>query len=362
MGLKKLIWLLSGLLALLSLFLAVGVITGGAEGFAYVISGSMEPTLHVGDGFVLWPVRNPQVGDVISYRPVAIKAETVTHRIVGEAPLGFMTRGDNNPETDQAGGEPPVTRERILGRVVTIDGHIVRIPRLGPISEWMRNLLQRRLWVVALAVVGISFLLGLVDQSGSVRRRQPRRRWRLGLVYRAVMVGAVGGLLLSMLMSVQIQQVEYLVTVDPGDVADHVPVGVPGAVRLKVAGGGLLPVFSFGEGIAPAAVTSAPALLGPRSAASLVLQTPAHMDVGWYRDYVRLYRYPTLLPRWVVAALHRQSPYLAMAGVASAFAGILWLVGRFLNKWTPMRAMADRRTQRVLRRKLRMKPTRRRAV
>lgn len=359
---KKLVWFLSGLLALLSLFLALGVLTGGAEGLAYVTSGSMEPTLHVGDGFVLWPVRDPQIGDVITFRPQILKATTVTHRIVAEAPLGLITRGDHNPQTDQAAGEPPVTRERIVSKALTVGGRLVRIPKLRAISEGIREILTRRLWAVAVAAVGVSTLLGAVEQAGSPRSRHPRRRWRIGLVHRAVMVGAVGGVLVAMLASVQVQQVQYLVTMEPGDVPDHVPVGVPGAVRLTVANGGLLPVFTFSEGIAPAVAGAAPPILRSGASANMVLQTPSHADPGWYQDYVRLYRYPPLLPYWAVATLHRYSPFLAMATIAIAFGAVLWLLGTFVNGWIPIRAMQDRRTQRVLRRLFRTRPSRRRSV
>lgn len=66
-----------------------------------VLSGSMEPTIPTGSlVFVNLKKRDPKVGDVISYRRSDNDEITVTHRIVGTAGDGFITKGDANAEND----------------------------------------------------------------------------------------------------------------------------------------------------------------------------------------------------------------------------------------------------------------------
>ena len=79
-----------------------------------VMSGSMEPTIHVGSLVVLGPVDSAdlRVGDVITFDPPGYGSELVTHRIVAVAqgPDGpvFQTKGDANATPDawqiQGGG------------------------------------------------------------------------------------------------------------------------------------------------------------------------------------------------------------------------------------------------------------------
>ena len=71
-----------------------------------VMSGSMEPTIHVGSLVVLGPVDSTdlRVGDVITFDPPGYGSELVTHRIysVEQGPDGpvFQTKGDANGTPD----------------------------------------------------------------------------------------------------------------------------------------------------------------------------------------------------------------------------------------------------------------------
>lgn len=99
-----------------------------------VATGSMEPTVAVGDVVVTCPssAENLREGDIIRYQK---GATTVIHRIVActqdeNGGLTFITQGDSNntPDAD------PVLPEQVLGKVV------FNIPKLGYLSLWMHGM------------------------------------------------------------------------------------------------------------------------------------------------------------------------------------------------------------------------------
>jgi signal peptidase I len=333
------VWLL--LLLLLAAPAVVGLVTGGTAGFAYVISGSMEPTLHIGDGFLLWPARRYQPGDVITYRPVVLKAERVTHRIRSESPGGFVTLGDANAGTDQADGEPPVTPDRIIGRAVTLGGQVVRIPQLGEISGAVRGLFGSHLTALAGAMLGLGLLLVVADALRPGRQRRSRARWRVGHLYAALsgtLVLAVGA---TMLLGSRVHPVEYLASQNPGSQTNHVPVGRDGTVKAIVHNLGVIPVYHFSTALGQAEVLTAPTAIAARSEGEITLRTPPRATPGWYREYVRVFHYPPVLPRPLLVRLYAQSPYLAMFGVLAALGMMLWIGSWFLNTWAPLNGQRD---------------------
>ncbi|MDO8750568.1 MAG: signal peptidase I [Dehalococcoidia bacterium] len=92
-----------------------------------VLSGSMEPTIHVGDIAVVRK-QDPyafQIGDVVTY---STAGGNITHRIVGldVTPQGpfFLMRGDANLTADPRA----IPAQAIVGKVV------YRVPRLGFLS------------------------------------------------------------------------------------------------------------------------------------------------------------------------------------------------------------------------------------
>ena len=108
---SKILRLLSALLtAALALLLAANVyviavraVTGEEQptvlGFtaAVVVTGSMSPAIEPGDLVVCRRAAEYGEGDVIMFRS---GASLVTHRIVGDTPDGFTTRGDANNVAD----------------------------------------------------------------------------------------------------------------------------------------------------------------------------------------------------------------------------------------------------------------------
>jgi signal peptidase I len=87
---------------------------------------SMLPTLEGGDLVVIQsvPISDVRVGDIIVYgSPCSTGGESVVHRVVNITSVGLMTKGDNNPQTDQHLQEiafSPITQQCLEGKVVFV--------------------------------------------------------------------------------------------------------------------------------------------------------------------------------------------------------------------------------------------------
>ncbi len=123
--------------------------------FAVVSSWSMMPDLRVGDFVILSNTKScPQVGDIVVYiasLPFP-PGEWVIHRVIAVGPgCSLITKGDNaitNPISDQQYGEPPVTRDNIIGEVALI------VPYVGvfPLIVRPQSAAGVGLWLLRLSV------------------------------------------------------------------------------------------------------------------------------------------------------------------------------------------------------------------
>ena len=141
---------------------------GAPVQLSYVYSDSMEPTIGTNDGYFVLPAGTVSSGDIVTFWSPE-KDAYVTHRIVGESETGFITRGDNNPSSDQEAGYPAVSRDRIVGKVLTFDGNPVLVPHLGAgVSALRRNLL--------VVLSGLAVLMGVYSRrKSSAQRREVSR-------------------------------------------------------------------------------------------------------------------------------------------------------------------------------------------
>ena len=146
----------TALLVVVLVSLILGQVFGQPVLLACVDSGSMEPTIDEGDGFLTVPAAvtgPPTEGDVITFRAQEIEeGGLTTHRIVGETSEGYITRGDANPFTDQDGGEPPVTEDRIVAEAVQVGGTVITIPGLGTAIETVQGSLFGGVTAVVTAI------------------------------------------------------------------------------------------------------------------------------------------------------------------------------------------------------------------
>ena len=111
-------------------------------GYTYfnVVSGSMEPTIDIGDDIVIKLTKDVSENDVITF---VEDGAFVTHRIVRIDGENIITKGDNNDSEDD-----PKTIDAVVGKLVLV------IPLLGKIRYTITNVY----FVIVLILVYIIYL------------------------------------------------------------------------------------------------------------------------------------------------------------------------------------------------------------
>lgn len=113
----------------------------GFSNFA-VLTGSMEPTINVGDEVIVKITKDVKTNDIITYRE---NNSFVTHRLIRIEKNQLITKGDfNNAEDD------PIDKDRVVGKVVLI------IPFLGRIKYIITNMY----FIIVLLIV--CFIIGFI--------------------------------------------------------------------------------------------------------------------------------------------------------------------------------------------------------
>ncbi len=122
-------WILTALLVLALIFAVILVVQVKSSnmpfifGYAtfYVVSGSMEPTIHVGEVILIERVNSPdelKKGDIITFhgKGGSLEGKIVTHRIVSDGVVDgkITTCGDANHGI----ADEPITYNDVIGRYV----------------------------------------------------------------------------------------------------------------------------------------------------------------------------------------------------------------------------------------------------
>lgn len=76
-----------------------------------VITGSMEPTIHMKELILIREMEGYRINDIVTYKDN--ENNFVTHRIIGKNEDKYILRGDNNTINDE-----PISFDQIEGKVV----------------------------------------------------------------------------------------------------------------------------------------------------------------------------------------------------------------------------------------------------
>ena len=146
-----------------------------------IVSGSMEPTIHVYDVVLNVAVKSPEdikVGDVITFISTSSISEglTVTHRVqdikIVNGEYEFVTKGDYNPTADSSTAK----YNNVIGKVA------FKIPQLGRVqffvaskAGWFFVVLLPAMGVIIYDVLKLFKLLGAKTTSDKIKNKSNKK-------------------------------------------------------------------------------------------------------------------------------------------------------------------------------------------
>lgn len=317
--------------------LLVGQVLGQPVLLGFVETGSMSPTLEPGDGFIAVPsqVVGPiEEGDVVTFHAKQLHGGGLTtHRVVGETEAGFITQGDANPVTDQAGQEPPVQREQIVAKPLQVGDTVIVIPHLGLLVTSVNGVLsaiQRQIAVLlgtraVLGSQGLAYLLfavGVLSYLASALlasdRGQATRNTRrqTGVVdARLAIVGLTAILVVILTLSMTVpsgpQTFDVVSTQSDSPRPQVIEAGGSENLTYVVPSNGMMPTAVFlqprSEGIS---VTPTQLNIGSNERRNATVTLSAPPETGSYQRTLIEHRYPAVLPQGTIADLHAVHPWL----------------------------------------------------
>jgi signal peptidase len=338
------------------LLVVLSSLVGYPMGVSYVTSGSMEPTLDTGDGFVAIPTvltGSPTEGDVVVFRAEEVNdGRLTTHRVVEETEQGYVTKGDANPFTDQATGEPMVQEVQVVAVAGSVGGQLLVIPELGNLVTGVQRVMETIQLRLA-AAFGTGLLLGtqglaylvfagsilvyvVADWREQGSKERTRRTKRSEGVDVRLIMGAFTALLVlgaTVAMVAPAGTVTYGVVSSQSDApgARVIPVGESETTAHAISNSGVLPVHVFlepasdGIDVRPGRMSVPP---GRTVEATVTLSAPP--EYGFYRQYLIEHRYLAVLPRAQVDGLHDIHPWLPIVVIDALLGVPFFLLGTTL--------------------------------
>ena len=344
--------------------LVVGQFLGQPILLSYVETGSMQPTLSPGDGFVAIPAQiagGIGPGDVVTFDAQEIQGGGLTtHRVVEETERGYITRGDNNPFTDQDGGEPVVQDAEVVAKALQVGGGVVVIPHLGTVAMGFQSALQSvQTWLavtfgvrsfqgtqgLAYIVFGLSMVAYAVDWylNAGTRDRDSRDRSRDD----GTSVFAILGVLALVLMATATAAM-----VVPGGTQEYgvvsaefesenptvIESGTSQELEYVVPNAGLVPVYAYVTPASPDVDVDPQRLsVGSRGEASTTVTLSAPDETGYYRLFVVEHRYLAVLPPGIVDELYGVHPWAPLVAINGLLGGGIVSIGLLLLRGEPAR-------------------------
>jgi signal peptidase len=334
------------------LALVAGQVLGQPMLLSYVTSESMAPTIQTGDGFVAVPaaVAGPvEEGDVIVFDAEQIQGGGLTtHRIVEATEQGFITRGDNNPFTDQDSGEPPVKREQIVAVAWQPGSDPIVVPYIGIVVEGVQGVLETLQFRLAglfgsralLGTQGLAYLIfgltivlyGLDVYFSKDRRRDRARERDSGLSSRLVIGVMAAALVLAatatMVAPAGPQSYQIISSEFDSERSDVIRQGTTETLQFTVGNGGQVPVYVFfEEGSENIDIEPQQLRVDGTDQRNGTLTLTAPPETGAYRLFLTEHRYLALLPQSHVQALYTIHPWLPIVVIDALIGVPFYLVG-----------------------------------
>ncbi|WP_253737965.1 S26 family signal peptidase [Halohasta salina] len=320
--------------------MVIGELLGQPFLLGYIATGSMEPTLGVGDGFVAMPpllAGEIDSGDVVTFEAQSIDGGgPTTHRVIDQTAQGYITQGDANSFTDQDAGEPPVTDAQIYAVVLQVDGEVVALPSIGHAALFVQSGFGSVIGLLGLdsgarvgaattgfgvVLITVTLLYGFVTDDA--KRPTSRSTRRDGVISgRLVVIGLVVMLSLPVLTGMVLPSgmtTTNLLSADPS-VADgqgRVPAGETEELSVSVENEGVVPkvviVEPVGDGID---IDTQQLTLETGERASVTMRVDVPVETGPFARSYTEHHYFHVLPLPVIGLLAAIHPYLPMITIA----------------------------------------------
>ena len=333
-------WALTVGLVAVAASMVAGQVLGIPLLIGYVETGSMDPTLAVGDGYVAVPpalAGGVSEGDVVAFDAQSLDGGGMTtHRVMEETPEGYVTRGDANAFTDQEAGEPPVQDSQIAAVALEVNGELIVIPQIGVVAEGVQGgvasvidlfgigaMSESRIGAATTAfgavLVVFSLIYGMIAAEG---RSTSRKTSRVGLVRSrwfllALVVILAVPIMTSMVIPAESDDVQILSSQNADeDDPTQIPVGESETIDYEVGNSQFVPKVVVLEGQSRGVEFSEPVVQvshGERVESTLTISAPE--ETGVYVRSRSEHHYHHVLPTPVILALHDVHPFVAMTAV-----------------------------------------------
>ncbi|QIB75504.1 signal peptidase I [Halogeometricum borinquense] len=321
-----------------------GQVLGQPVLLGYVETGSMEPTMEPGDGFIAVPAvftPPPEPGDVVVFQATELhNGGLTTHRIVRRTDEGYITRGDANPFTDQDGVEPPVMESQIVAEALQVNGQVVVIRDLGTVSQIVQGPLVGTIGLIGSAIgssgllaggssaqslvflgVGLIIVSIVFDSVTGSRPRAKRSRRRSNYIKTTTFLFILSLLVLapataSMVVPSGANTFNIVSSEAPNDDPLVIGVGAEATIEYRVINDGFVPILTVIEPQHPElAISRSVFTVSSRSNETTTLTVQAPDATGSYSRAIKEWRYLPVLPRSVILSLHAIHPYVAIAAI-----------------------------------------------
>ena len=301
---------------------------------SYVRSDSMKPTMNVGDVFFIIPrflAGEVNVGDVIVFRFPNEQGYFV-HRVVGRTEQGYVTKGDNSPFADQQGSRPYVTEEMVVGKVASLFGNYLLIPKLGIFLFYLGFYVKANLLLFAVVTLALGVLSIFMDKPKhklGKRRRLPKIKH----IYFFAALVLMSTASISMVFKSNVLQIKYLSSkyAIEGDV-NAVQPGINISRTIFVENMGLLPTYVV---IRPESsrvyVNESGLIVWPMSSEEVLVKVKTNLTTGWHTEKVAVGTYLLVLPPAVIEWLSEINIYLPIFAITLFLASSAAIVYKILE-------------------------------
>ncbi|WP_457752568.1 signal peptidase I [Thermococcus sp.] len=304
----------------------IGVVFDRPILISYAYSDSMSPTIEKGDLFFINPFSKGDVGDIIVFK---MNNEWTVHRVYAKDIDGYITKGDNNVATDQQEGKnPKITKENIIGTVITLGGKPVKVPGAGNYIQELSRKGSNLYIAIALLITGAI----LMTTGGEKKRRKKRRKYikvKFKTLYAITSSLILVTLLISMMFSWGTLTFSYSSTLAGGQREGWYLPGSTFEENLTIKNRAIYPFMYFVEakGNRVEIVSEKSFRLSGGEEKTITVKVNVPEETKVYGEKIEIYSYLPILPERVIVKLYSKSPYfpfVAYAAEASIFLILLY--------------------------------------